>query len=330
MSNQVLVTGGAGFIGSHLVEKLASKGHKVFVIDNLSSGNLKNLSKIKKNIFVKKIDISNYKSLEKFFVNKKFKCIFHLAGKADIVPSIKNPKLYFDTNVKGTFNLLELSRKFGVKKIIYTASSTCYGIPKKYPTSENESLSPMYPYALTKKLGEDLVLHYGKVYKLSAISLRLFNVYGPRSRTAGTYGAVLGVFLSQKINDYPLTIVGDGKQTRDFTYVSDIVDAIYCVYKKNKKIVDVFNVGSGKTVSVINLAKRISKKFIYIPKRPGEPDCTFADIKKIKKHFGWKPKIDINTGIKIVLKNIDNWKTAKLWTKNSIAKATVDWFKYLK
>ena len=330
MSNQVLVTGGAGFIGSHLVEKLAAKGYKVFVVDNFSSGSLKNLSTIKKNIFIKKVDISNYKSLKKVFLNNKIECIFHLAGKADIVPSIRNPKVYFDTNVKGTFNLLELARIHGVKKIIYTASSTCYGIPKKYPTSEKEIISPMYPYALTKKLGEDLILHYGKVYKLSAISLRLFNVYGPRSRTAGTYGAVLGVFLSQRINKYPLTIVGNGKQTRDFTYVSDIVDAIYCVYKKKKKIVDIFNVGSGKTVSVMTLAKKLSDKFIFIPKRPGEPDSTFADISKIKRNYKWKPKIDINKGISLVLKNIDDWKTAKLWTKNSIAKATVDWFKYLK
>ena len=330
MSNQVLVTGGAGFIGSHLVEKLAAKGYKVFVVDNFSSGSLKNLSTIKKNIFIKKVDISNYKSLKKVFLNNKIECIFHLAGKADIVPSIRNPKVYFDTNVKGTFNLLELARIHGVKKIIYTASSTCYGIPKKYPTSEKEIISPMYPYALTKKLGEDLILHYGKVYKLSAISLRLFNVYGPRSRTAGTYGAVLGVFLSQRINKYPLTIVGNGKQTRDFTYVSDIVDAIYCVYKKKKKIVDIFNVGSGKTVSVMTLAKKLSDKFIFIPKRPGEPNSTFANISKIKRNYKWKPKIDINEGISLVLKNIDDWKTAKLWTKNSIAKATVDWFKYLK
>ena len=155
-------------------------------------------------------------------------------------------------------------------------------------------------------------------------------MYGPRSRTAGTYGAVLGVFLSQRINKYPLTIVGNGKQTRDFTYVSDIVDAIYCVYKKKKKIVDIFNVGSGTTVSVMTLAKKLSDKFIFIPKRPGEPDSTFADISKIKKNYKWKPKIDINKGISLVLKNIDDWKNAKLWTKNSIAKATVDWFKYLK
>ena len=330
MSNYVLITGGAGFIGSHLSEFLVKKKLKVIVVDNLSSGTAKNLKPIEQKIIFKKVDILNYKKVEKIFKKFKIKFIFHLAGKADIVPSIVNPKLYFETNVIGTQNILELSRKYKVEKIIYTASSTCYGIPKKYPTSEKDSILPQYPYALTKKIGEDLILHYGKVYKLSAISLRLFNVYGPRSRTAGTYGAVLGVFLSQRINKYPLTIVGNGKQTRDFTYVSDIVDAIYCVYKKKKKIVDIFNVGSGTTVSVMTLAKKLSDKFIFIPKRPGEPDSTFADISKIKKNYKWKPKIDINKGISLVLKNIDDWKNAKLWTKNSIAKATVDWFKYLK
>ncbi|MBD1170193.1 GDP-mannose 4,6-dehydratase [Pelagibacterales bacterium SAG-MED02] len=330
MSNCVLITGGAGFIGSHLSEFLVKKKLKVIVIDNLSSGNIKNLKPIEKKIIFNKIDIANYNKLEKIFKKFKIKSIFHLAGKADIVPSIVNPKLYFETNVIGTQNILELSRKYKIKKIIYTASSTCYGIPKKYPTSEKDLISPQYPYALTKKIGEDLVLHYGKVYKIPSISLRLFNVYGTRSRTAGTYGAVLGVFLAQKIKNYPLTIVGNGKQSRDFTYVSDVVDAIYTVYKNKKKIVDVFNVGSGKSISVNSLADKISKNRIYIPKRPGEPDKTFADINKIKKTFNWKPKINLDKGMKIVLENIKYWNNAKLWKKSSIAKATKDWFKYLK
>lgn len=280
MSNNVLVTGGAGFIGSHLVEKLVKKKLKVIVFDNLSSGKIKNLKNIINNIQYYNVDISNFANIEKIFKKHKFNCIFHLAGKADIVPSIVNPKEYFKTNVLGTFNIVELAKKYNIKKIIYTASSTCYGIPDKYPTSEINKLSPQYPYALTKKIGEDLVIHYGKVYKMTCVSLRLFNVYGTRSRSGSTYGAVLGVFLSQKINNYPLTIVGNGKQTRDFTYVSDIVDAIYTIYKSKKKLVDIFNVGSGKTISVMRLAKKISNKFIFIPKRPGEPDKTFANIKK--------------------------------------------------
>jgi len=330
MKEKVIVTGGAGFIGSHLVEKLVEKGLKVIVIDNFSSGNIKNLEKIKNKIYIKKVDICNYGSLEKIFKKNNINCIFHLAGKADIVPSIKNPKLYYDTNVTGTINLLELCRIYGIKKIIYTASSTCYGIPKRFPTSETDKITPMYPYALTKKIGEDLILHYGKVYKISAISLRLFNVYGPRSRTSGTYGAVMGVFLAQKINNYPLTIVGNGQQTRDFTFVSDIINAIFLVFKNKKKTVGVFNVGSGKTVSVMTLAKKLSKKYIFIPKRPGEPDCTFANISKIKKYYKWEPKINLDQGLNIVLKQINYWKKTKVWTKKSIASATREWFKFLK
>ncbi len=330
MSNNVLVTGGAGFIGSHLVEKLVKKKLKVIVFDNLSSGKIKNLKNIINNIQYYNVDISNFANIEKIFKKHKFNCIFHLAGKADIVPSIVNPKEYFKTNVLGTFNIVELAKKYNIKKIIYTASSTCYGIPDKYPTSETNKLSPQYPYALTKKIGEDLVIHYGKVYKMTCVSLRLFNVYGTRSRSGSTYGAVLGVFLSQKINNYPLTIVGNGKQTRDFTYVSDIVDAIYTIYKSKKKLVDIFNVGSGKTISVMRLAKKISNKFIFIPKRPGEPDKTFANIKKIKKIYNWKPKVTLDKGMKIILSNLREWDNTKLWRKNEIAKATKDWFKYLK
>ena len=158
--------------------------------------------------------------------------VFHLAAKADIVPSIENPNLYFDVNVKGTLNILNQSVKNNIKRFIYIASSSSYGIPKKYPTPENSKIDPQYPYALTKRLGEELVLHYSKIYNLNSTSLRFFNVYGPRARTSGTYGAVFGVFLAQKIANKPYTVVGDGTQTRDFTYISDVVDSIIKVLKK--------------------------------------------------------------------------------------------------
>ena len=147
--------------------------------------------------------------------------VFHLAALADIVPSIQSPKKYFESNVTGTLNVLEASRKGKIKKILYSASSSCYGIPTRYPTSENQKIDPKYPYALTKKIGEDLIKHWSKLYNIPFISLRLFNVYGTRSRTSGTYGAMFGVFLAQKIANKPFTIVGSGSQTRDFTYVSD-------------------------------------------------------------------------------------------------------------
>ena len=164
---------------------------------------------------------------------------------------------------------------------------------------------------------------------MPVISLRLFNVYGTRSRTSGTYGAVLGVFLKQKLSNKPFTVVGNGNQTRDFIFVSDVVSAIMCSI--NSKIKgEIFNIGSGKTYSINHLVKLIGGKKIYIPKRPGEPDCTHSNISKAKKLLLWKPKITLKNGIKTILNNIEYWKNAPLWNKNSINNATKDWFKYLK
>ena len=276
-----LITGGAGFIGSHLAEKLVKLKHKVIIIDDFSIGRKKNLSSIRKKIKLINGTILNNKLLNKYF--KNVDNVFHLAAKADIVPSIENPNLYFDVNVKGTLNVLNASIKNKVKRFIYIASSSSYGILKKYPTPESSNIDPQYPYALTKRLGEELILHYSKVYNLNSSSLRFFNVYGPRARTSGTYGAVFGVFLAQKIANKPFTVVGDGKQTRDFTYVSDAVDSIIKVSNKKNISGEVFNVGSGKTISVNKIVDLLGGKKIFIPKRPGEPDKTFADIRKIRK-----------------------------------------------
>ena len=284
-----LITGGAGFIGSHLAEQLVKLKHKVIIIDDFSIGRKKNLLNISN-----KIKIINGTILNKKILNKHFKNvdnIFHLAAKADIVPSIENPNLYFDVNVKGTLNVLNASVKNKVKRFIYIASSSSYGIPKKYPTPESSNIDPQYPYALTKRLGEELALHYSKVYNLNCTSLRFFNVYGPRARTSGTYGAVFGVFLAQKLSNKPFTVVGNGKQTRDFTYVSDVVDAIIKVSKKKFLSGEIFNVGSGQTVSVNRIVKLLGGRKIYIPKRPGEPDKTFANINKIKKKLVGNQKL---------------------------------------
>jgi UDP-glucose 4-epimerase len=182
---------------------------------------------------------------------------------------------------------------------------------------------------LTKRLGEELVLHYSNLYNLNATSLRFFNVYGPRARTTGTYGAVFGVFLAQKLAKKPFTVVGNGNQTRDFTYVSDVIDALIEVLDYQNLKSEILNVGSGKTISINKIVKLLGGKKIYIPKRPGEPDITFADIKKIKKLTNWRPKISIEKGIDILLQNIDNWRDAPLWTPKKINKATKKWFYYL-
>ena len=325
---KIIVTGGAGFIGSHVAEKL-SKKNKVIVIDNLSTWRLKNIETFKNKIVFKKADLSkNSSNWAKYF--KGVDKVFHFAALADIVPSIQEPEEYFKSNVTGTLNVLEACKKYKIKKIIYAASSSCYGIAKEIPTSEKADVNPQYPYALTKQLGESLILHWSKIYKINCTSLRLFNVYGPRSRTSGTYGAMFGVFFAQKIANKPFTIVGEGNQKRDFTFVSDIVDA-FLKASYSRISGEILNVGSGKTVSVNYIANLLKGKKIHIKKRPGEPNVTFADINKIKKKLKWKPKVSIEQGIKIILeKYIDYWKEAPIWTPKKIHKATALWFKYLK
>ena len=325
---KIIVTGGAGFIGSNLVEELVRLNHKVIIIDNLSTGRLENIQHLKTKITFFKGDISKKGKWSSFF--RKTDWVFHLAAIGDIVPSITNPTKYFKSNVEGTLNVLEAARKYKIKKLLYAASSSCYGIPKKYPTKENEQIDPKYPYALTKNLGEQLVMHWSKVYKLKIISLRFFNVYGVRSRTSGTYGAMFGVFLAQKLSKKNLTIVGDGKQTRDFIYVKDVVRAMLLAMKSRVNN-EIFNVGAGSPVSVNEIVKNLNvkKKNIYIPKRPGEPNITHANINKIKKILKWKPQIGIKEGIKLLLQNINYWKKAPVWTPKKIKNTTKEWFKYL-
>lgn len=323
-----LVTGGAGFIGSHLVELLIEQGHEVIALDNLTSGRLKNLSTVEVNPKFKffKADIRDIKALGPAFVGVDW--VFHLAGLADIVPSIEMPEQYFSTNVTGTFNVLESAKANGVKRVVYAASSSSYGIPDAYPTDESSPIKPQYPYALTKYMGEELVLHWSQVYGLSGVSLRLFNVYGTRSRTTGAYGAVFGVFLAQKLNQRPLTVVGDGTQTRDFTYVTDVARAFYEAAKSNVTG-QAMNVGSGNHYSVNRLVELLGGAVEYIPKRPGEPDCTFAKVDKITKLLDWRPQVSFEDGVAKMLANIDNWRDAPVWDPSSIQKATQSWFKYL-
>lgn len=324
-----LVTGAAGFIGSHLTDFLLDQGHKVVGIDNLSSGNVRNLDNAIKNdnFNLEIIDISKLEQLDS--LSGPFDFVFHLAALAEIVPSIQNPNAYFQSNVIGTYNICQKAREFEVKKLVYTASSSCYGIPNILPTSEKSELSPQYPYALTKYLGEQVVLHWSRVYQLPSNSLRLFNVYGPRARTTGSYGAVMGVFLAQMLNNKPLTIVGDGSQKRDFTFVSDVVSALFSVANSNKSS-EIYNVGSGNPRSVMDLARMIGgKNFAFVPKRPGEPEQTFADISKIMRDLGWKPNVSLEEGISLILHSKHHWKDAPIWTPDLIAEATSDWFKHL-
>jgi len=321
-----VVTGGAGFIGSHLVDALIARDHEVRVLDNFSTGRPENLGHITKRFELVECDIGEIGNWSAAFEGADW--VFHLAALADIVPSIQDPEAYFRANVDGTFNVVQAARAAKVSRLIYVASSSSYGLPNIFPTPETAPISPQYPYALTKYLGERIVMHWGRVYDIAVNSLRFFNVYGPRSRTSGTYGAVFGVFLAQKLAGRPLTVVGDGNQTRDFTYVSDIVNALVTVAESEVKD-RIYNVGSGQTVSVNRLVELLGGEKTHIPKRPGEPDCTFADISRIRKDLGWTPSIAIEEGVAQLLENIAYWRDAPVWTPESIEEATRDWFRYL-
>lgn len=327
---KALVTGAAGFIGSHLCDLLLDKGLNVIGVDDLSTGSLNNLDSAKshKDFSFHKVSILEPESLSPLFDGIDY--VFHLAGMADIVPSINNPIHYHQVNVTGTLNILELSRKYNVKRLVYAASSSCYGIPEKYPTSENETISTKYPYALTKFLAEEYVLHWHNTYQLETVSLRLFNVYGTRSRTNGSYGAALGIFIGQKLAKKPATIVGDGEQTRDFIHVYDVCNAFY-IASQEAQVGNVYNIGTGKPQSINHLVKllKITEK-TYIPKRPGEPDITHADITKMTSQTSWRPTMSIEHGIKNVLANIDLWDGCKAWEPQEIQHETSNWFKYLK
>ena len=325
-----IVTGGAGFIGSHLTDMLLSAGHSVTVIDNLASGKLRNLEPALSDGRLKFVqaDIRDQLQIEDHFDGVDW--VFHLAGLADIVPSINNPQEYFSTNVTGTLNVLQASRDAGtVKRFIYAASSSSYGMAEIFPTPESAPIAPQYPYALTKYMGEELVLHWSKVFALPSISLRLFNVFGPRSRTSGAYGAVFGVFLAQKLAGRPFTVVGDGSQTRDFTFVTDVARA-FILAAQSEVSGTAMNVGSGGCYSVNRLVELLGGEVERIPKRPGEPGCTFADTSRIRALLDWTPRVSFEDGVKLMLDNIDLWKDAPLWDKASIGDATRDWFKYLR
>lgn len=323
-----MVTGGAGFIGSHLVDRLLSDGHSVVVLDNFSSGHPKNLKHLADNprLAVHQVDIAEASEIKDLFTGIDW--VFHLAALADIVPSIEQPLDYHRSNVDGTISVLEGARAAGVKRFIYAASSSCYGLAEQFPTPESAPIRTEYPYALTKYLAECYVMHWNQVYKLPCLSLRLINVYGPRARTTGAYGAVFGVFLAQKLASKPFTIVGDGTQTRDFTFVSDVVDA-FVTAVESSRTGEIFNVGSGGTYSVNTLVDLLGGEKLYIPKRPGEPDCTYADITKIGQVLGWQPKVGFEEGVAVMLKHIDDWRDAPVWDQKSIAEATKQWFSYL-
>ena len=325
-----VVTGAAGFIGSHMVDLLLAEGFRVHAIDNLSGGRRENLAHHAGNpaLAFEVQDVRTLAADDARFAGATH--VFHFAGIGDIVPSIERPVDYLAANVMGTIRVLEAARHARVQKLVYAASSSCYGLATELPTTERAPIGPQYPYALSKYLGEEAVLHWGQVYKLPVVSLRIFNAYGPRSRTTGAYGAVFGVFLAQKLAGKPLTVVGDGTQRRDFVFVTDLAKA-FLLAAESPHQQTVYNLGAGNPQTVNRLVELLgAEETIRLPKRPGEPDCTWADTTKIQRELGWSPAMTFEAGVRVMLDHIDRWRTAPVWDEAAIAEATRTWFACLK
>ena len=325
---RAVVTGGAGFIGSHMVDLLVDRGFHVVVIDSLVTGRRENLAGHAGNphVELRTVDMCELEPDDNAFHGADY--VFHFGGIGDIVPSIERPLDYMRSNVDGTLAVLEASRRAAVRKVIYAASSSCYGLARELPTTESAAITPEYPYALSKWLGECAALHWAKVYRLPVNSIRMFNVYGPRVRTSGAYGAVFGVFLAQKLHGKPLTVVGKGTQRRDFVFVTDVVRA-FLLAAESDAVGEVFNLGSGHPQTVNRLVELIGGEVVHLPERPGEPDCTWADIGKIRSRLGWEPRVSFGDGVRAMMARIEDWRAAPLWTPDTIAAATQAWFHHL-
>jgi len=289
---RAIVTGGAGFIGSHLVDLLVTRDYHVTVIDNLVTGRLENLSQHAGDLRVTfhGADVEDAARDPQLWEAVDY--VFHLAGIGDIVPSIERPLDYMRANVSGTLAVLEATRRAKTRKLVYAASSSCYGVATEVPTTEGAPIQPEYPYALSKYMGELAVMHWAK------------------------------------INDKPLTVVGDGTQTRDFVFVTDVAEA-YLAAAESSVTGEIFNIGAGKPQSVNRLVELIGGEVVHVPKRPAEPDCTWADIRKIESMLGWRPVVTFEDGVAAMLRSIDAWKNAPLWTPEKIADATRVWFEHL-
>jgi UDP-glucose 4-epimerase len=320
-----VVTGGAGFIGSHMVDLLLGEGYEVRVLDDLSGGHPDNLEHHRDDPALT-LEVGDIRAVEPdapLFAGAAH--VFHFAGIGDIVPSIERPAEYLDVNVQGTVRVLEAARAAGVQKLVYAASSSCYGIADEMPTSETAPIRPEYPYALSKWLGEEAVLHWHRVYGLPTVAIRIFNAYGMRSRTTGAYGAVFGVFLAQKLAGRPLTVVGDGTQSRDFVNGRDVARAFLLGATRGRPG-EVYNLGAGDPQPVNRLVELLGGEVVHVPKRPGEPDVTWADIAKIRSELGWEPTVSFAEGVGEMVEGIERWRDAPVWDPASIARATKTWF----
>ncbi len=292
MQRKIVVTGGAGFIGSHLVDTLLDREFDVHVVDNFATGNREHLNL---RAILHEVDIREFDKLPAILAGAKY--VFHTAALARVQPSIIDPRTTHDVNVNGTLNILVASRDAGVKRIIYSASSSAYGNQKVFPLRESMPTQPLSPYALQKQMGESMAKIFAELYQLETVSLRYFNVYGPRSRSEGAYALVIAKFLEQWRRCEPLTIVPDGNQSRDFTHVRDVVRAnLLAMESQNVGLGEVINIGCGHDYSVNDVARMFGGPTTMVAARL-EPQRTLADIALAKKLLAWQPQITLPEGI---------------------------------
>jgi UDP-glucose 4-epimerase len=305
MKMKILVTGGAGFIGSHLVDALIEKGYKVIIIDNLSTGKKENINKKAK---FYKIDICSPK-IGEIFKKEKPKIVFHLAAQINVRKSIENPLMDAKTNILGSLNVLENCKKYKIKKIIFASSAGVYGEAKVFPTPEDHLVNPDSPYRIAKLTAENYLKFYKENFGLKFISLRFSNVYGPRQDSKGEAG-VVAIFIEKLLKGERPTIFGDGNQTRDFIFVEDAVSAcLKAMEYKGKK--EIFNIGTGIETSINELYKTISKllktkiKPKYALPKPGDLKRSCLDISLAKRELSWEPKYNLENGLRTMIKNIE-------------------------
>ena len=298
---KVIVTGGAGFIGSNLVDKLIEQGVEVTILDNLSTGKEENINPKAKFI---NCDISTASETDMLFYINGADVVFHLAALARVQPSIEDPISFNEVNVKGTLNVLLAAHKAKVKRVVYSASSSCYGDATKFPTPEEHSTNPLSPYGLQKYVGEQYCIMFSEVYDLDTVSLRYFNVYGERMNLEGAYCLVLGIFAQKMLEGKPLTINNDGEQRRDFTYVGDVVEAnILAATHKEPLNGEVFNIGNGKEFTVNEIADMLGGEKQY-GNKVIEPFRTLADNSKALLMLNWDPKGDLPTWVEKYKKDL--------------------------
>ena len=319
-----VVTGAAGFLGSHLVDQLMKEGHEVVAIDNELNGSWSNLSQWHENPRFHKVhkDILEIQSDDNDFKNCNY--VFHLAGLECPVTSINNPEIFFSTNIHGTVKVLQASKQSDLKKFVYAGSSSVYG-DASTPTLETDSISPMTPSCLTKSQAEEICLHWGEVFEIPVNGLRIFNAYGPRDKTKIYPGSAFSIWMKQKNQDQPLTVVGDGSHARDFVYCTDVANAFYIAALEGKDG-EIYNIGSGKAVTLNEITDRIKGKKLFIKNKEDEPVKTWADISKFQFDCNWQPRTPMESGVEFSLDVLEDWKGDNNWDENNLSEFFQAWF----